>query len=56
MIKEILRLSIILVAFLFSVEKSIISVDDVHSVLLTDDFNFVYFARKSSQLNDNYYK
>ena len=54
--EEILRLSIILVAFLFSVEKSIISVDDVHSILLTDDFNFVYFARKSSQLNDNYYK
>ena len=56
MIKEILRLSIISVAFLFSVEKSITSVDDVHSILLNDDFNLVYFARKSSQLNDNYCK
>jgi len=39
MIKEILRLNIISVAFLFSFEKSIISVD-VHSILLTDDLNF----------------
>ena len=49
MIKEILRLSIISVAVLFSVEKGIISVDDVHSILLIDDFNFVYCAQKSAQ-------
>ena len=48
MIKEILRLSIISVAVLFSVETRY-SVDDVHSIILTDDFNLVYCAQKSAQ-------
>ena len=52
-INEILRLSIISVAFLFSVVNSITLVDDVHSILLADAFHFLYFAQKSSQLNDN---
>ena len=52
-INEILRLSIISVAFLFSVVNSITSVDDVHSILLADAFHFLYFDQKSSQLNDN---
>ena len=41
MMKEILRLSIISVDLLFSGEKRLyfISVNDVHSIVLTDDVN-----------------